>query len=42
MSREIKFGDKMTDCQNCKHKDDCVNVGKFKDGDCLQFKKEKK
>lgn len=32
----------MTDCQTCKFKDDCVNVGKFKDGDCLQYKKKKK
>jgi len=27
------------ECKQCKFKDDCVNVGKFKKGDCLQFEK---
>ena len=25
------------ECKQCKHKNDCVNVGKFKKGDCLQY-----
>lgn len=27
------------ECKQCKHKEDCVNVGAFKKGDCLQFEK---
>jgi hypothetical protein len=27
-----------TECKKCKWSNDCVNVGKFEDGDCLQFK----
>lgn len=25
------------DCQTCKHNEDCVNIGKFKEKDCLQY-----
>lgn len=27
------------DCKKCKFKNDCVNVGEFKRGACLQFEK---
>jgi hypothetical protein len=26
------------DCKTCKEKEDCVNIGKFKVNDCLQYK----
>lgn len=26
-----------TECEQCKYRDDCVNVDKFNDGDCLAF-----
>ena len=29
-----------TECDKCIFKDDCVNVGVFKDEDCLQFKED--
>jgi hypothetical protein len=25
------------DCTECKHNSKCVNIDKFKDGDCLQY-----
>ena len=30
------------DCNKCKHQEDCVNVGAFKKGDCLQFEEKAK
>lgn len=31
-----------TECPNCKWNDECVNVNKFKDGDCLQWSGQKR
>lgn len=28
---------KKTECEKCKWKDDCVNVGEFLDEDCLAY-----
>ena len=25
------------DCKTCKKRKDCVNIGKFKEGNCLQY-----
>jgi len=25
------------DCKTCKHNKDCVNIGEFKENDCLQY-----
>lgn len=33
---------KSKDCEVCKWRDDCVNVDKFRDGDCLQYEGELK
>ena len=33
---------KNTECKKCKWKDECINVGVFKDDDCLTYEKEKK
>lgn len=30
------------ECKKCKWKNECVNVNKFKKGDCLQYKKTRK
>ena len=26
------------DCKTCKYKKKCVNIGQFKEGNCLQYK----
>ncbi len=30
------------ECKRCRWKKECVNVGKFADGDCLQYKLDRR
>ena len=40
---KVRQGEAMAkkDCKTCKWREECVNVGEFKDDDCLQYEAEK-